>query len=141
MTGAIINSMPPVLSRFPRSRGGTDRRAGAAMLMALFVMTVTTIIVISIVDTEILQYASLRNTFDWDRARYLAEAGTQHAFAELESNIQWREGIPRTEFPAGSGQSYSATVTDGPAGSVIVTSWGTSGTVTRSLQTTLKQGG
>ena len=117
------------------------RRKAAAMMTALFVMTVTSVLVVSILDTETLQYAALRNTLDWDRARYLAEAGLQNALAELEQNIDWRAGIPATSYPTGSSTSYAATATDGPNGTVIVTSSGTAGNVTRNLQTTVKQGG
>ena len=88
-------------------------RRGAAMMTALFVMTVSSVLVISIMDTETLQYSALRNTLDWDRARYLAEAGLQHALAELEADITWRTGISNTQFPAGSGNLYWATAVDG----------------------------
>ena len=116
-------------------------RRGAAMMTALFVMAVSTVLVISIMDTETLQYAALRNTMDWDRARYLAEAGLQHALAELEVDITWRAGISNSQFPAGSGNVYWATAADGANGTVVVTAWGQAGNVTRKLETTVKQGG
>src|SRR5687767_7486050 len=116
-------------------------RRGAAMMTALFVMTVSSVLVISIMDTETLQYSALRNTMDWDRARYLAEAGLQHALAELEADITWRTGISNTQFPAGSGNLYWATAADGANGTVVVTAWGQAGSVTRKLETTVKQGG
>lgn len=116
-------------------------RKAAALLTALFVMTATSTIVITMLDTQTLQYAALRNTIDWDRARYLAEAGMQHALAELETDINWRNGILTTEFPAGSGNTYSATATDGTSGDVVITAVGTAGNVVRRLQTTVKQGG
>ena len=116
-------------------------RRGAAMLTALFVMTVSSVLVISIMDTETLQYSALRNTLDWDRARYLAEAGLQHALAELEADITWRTGISNTQFPAGSGNLYWATAVDGANRTVVVTAWGQAANVTRKLETTVKQGG
>ena len=111
------------------------------MVTALFVMAVSSVLVISIMDTETLQYAALRNTMDWDRARYLAEAGLQHALAELEADITWRTGVSSTQFPAGSGNTYWATAVDGTNGTVVVTAWGQAGSVTRKLETTVKQGG
>lgn len=113
------------------------------MILALFVMTACSTFVISIVDTETLQYSSLRNTIDWDRARYLAEAGIQHALAELEADITWRTGVANVQCPPGSGNVYSATVTNSPAGNgeIMVSATGTAGNVTRRLQTTVKQGG
>src|SRR4051794_38075710 len=116
-------------------------RRGAAMMTALFVMTVTSVMVISIMDTETMQYTALRNTMDWDRSRYLAEAGLQQALAELEADITWRAGILNTQFPAGSGNLYWATAVDGANGTVVVTAWGQAGNVTRKLETTVKQGG
>jgi type II secretory pathway component PulK len=111
------------------------------MMTALFVMAVTSVIVIGILDTETLQYSALRNTIEYDRARYLAEAGAAHAVAFLERDITWRDGISITEFPSGSGDTYTATVVDGPDSTVIVTASGVSGRVTRRLQLTIKQGG
>jgi type II secretory pathway component PulK len=116
-------------------------RKAAAILTALFIMTVSSTIVIAMFDTQTLQYTAMRNTIDWDRARYMAEAGVQHALAELEADISWRTGVLVTEFPAGSGNTYSATAVDGANGTVIVTAQGTAGNVTRRLQTTIKQGG
>jgi hypothetical protein len=104
-------------------------------------MTVCSTLVVSILETESQQYAALRNTIDWDRARYLAEAGIQHALAELEQDIDWRIGAGPIAFPAGSSNSYVVTLADGPGGIVIVTSTGTSGTITRRLETRIKQGG
>ena len=116
-------------------------RRGAAMMTAIFVMAVSSVLVISIMDTETLQYAALRNTMDWDRARYLAEAGLQHALAELEADITWRTGVASTQFPSGSGNVYWATAVDGSNGTVVVTAWGQAGSVVRKLETTVKQGG
>ncbi len=119
----------------------SDRRRGAALMVALFVMALTSIIVVGIMDTEMAHYAALSNTVDYDRARYLAEAGLAHAVAHLEEDITWRDGVPATEFPAGSGNTYSATAIDGPDAMVIVTATGTSGVTTRRLQATIKHGG
>ena len=128
-----------------RSKARRPRRRGAALMLAIFVMTVTSVLVISIVDTQMLQFSALRNTMDYDRARYLAEAGVAHALGVLEqdwdSTTLRTTGIPTTEFPASSGNTYSATVTDGANGTVIVSSSGIAGPYTRSLQITVKMGG
>ena len=110
-------------------------------MLAMFVMVVTTTIVIAILDTETLQYSSLRHTMDYDRARYLAEAGVQEALAQLENDITWTTGIPTTQFPAASTNTFSATVQQIADGTVIVTGTGTAGSFTRNLQVTVKQGG
>lgn len=110
-------------------------------MLALFVMTVCSVLVLAIVDSQSLRYSALRNTREWDQARYLAESGLHAALANLEIDFQWRKGIDSTEFPSGSGNQYSATVQDGTDGHVIVHASGTSGNFTRTLSVTLKQGG
>src|SRR5687768_18501232 len=88
-------------------------RRGVAMMVAIFLMVVVSGIVISTLDTTMLQYAANRNTLAWDKARYMAEAGAQHACAMLEADSTWRTGITSTEFPTGSGCTYSVTAADG----------------------------
>ena len=121
--------------------GQLSTRQGAALLFALFVMTLASTLVVATLDAQTTRYASLRNTVDWDRARYLAEAGLNHAFMELEQNIDWRAGISATEFPIGSGLTYAVTVTDGPNGTVLIDSVGRAGTFNRRLQASVKHGG
>jgi hypothetical protein len=118
-----------------------SKRHGAAMMTALFVMAVTAAVVIGILDTETMHYAQLRNTIEYDRARYLAEAGAAHALTFLERDIAWRDGIGSTEYPVGSGDTYAATVADGPNGTIVITAVGVSGRISRRLELTVKQGG
>ena len=117
------------------------QRGGAALLLAIFVLTVVTSLVVATVDSQTLRYAALRNTRDWERARYLAESGLNHALSELEQNIDWRTGISTVEFPIGSGQTYEASVDAGSSGTVVVTATGHSGGFSRVLTATVKQGG
>jgi hypothetical protein len=113
------------------------RRPAAALLVCLFVMSIVTAMVVAVIDTQYLQLTSIRNTTDYERALYLAGAGVHHAFVELEIDITWRTGVPSTQFPAGSGNTYSATVVNGAGGAAVVTGTGTSGSVTRRLQVTV----
>lgn len=117
-----------------------------AFMLALFVMAVTSMIVITIMDAQTLEYSTLRNTVDYDRARYLAEAGIQHALSMLEVDYDMSDNtgfsISSTQFPSGSGNTYQASV--GPVqanGTRVVTGQGTAGTFTRRLQITVKMGG
>ncbi len=116
-------------------------RRAAALLLAIFVMTLTSTLVITMADTQMLRYAALRNTRDWDGARYLAEAGLHDALSALEHNIDWRDGVPPTEFPIGSGQTYTASVADGPNGTVLIRAEGVAGSFRRVLTATVKHGG
>jgi type II secretory pathway component PulK len=114
-------------------------------MMSLFVMAVATMLVVTILDIQALQYASLRNTMDYDRSRYLAEAGVAHTLAILEQDFDSQDlrnnGVGPTTFPVGSGNSYSATVADQPNGTVLINAEGTAGQFTRRLQITVKMGG
>ncbi len=126
-----------LLSGIPRTHN-RGSRCGAALLICLFVMALTTALVVSILDGLTLQMTASRNTVYYEQALYLAGAAAHHALAELENNPNWRTGIPSTEFPSGSGNTYSATVGNGITGQVIVTTTGTAGSVTRKLQVTIE---
>lgn len=116
-------------------------RRGAAMLVALLVMAATTMVVVSVLDTQTMQFMALHNTLDYDRARYLAEAGMNHALSILEQDITFRGTISQADFPTGSGNSYQATVQDGAGGAISITASGTSGSFTRRVAANVKQGG
>lgn len=116
-------------------------RRGAAILVALLVMAATTMVLAAVLDTQTMQYMALNNTLDYDRARYLAEAGMNHSVSILEQDITFRGTISQADFPAGSGNSYQATVQDGPAGTISILAAGTSGTFTRRVAANVKQGG
>lgn len=124
-----------------RSEKPNHARQGAALLLALFVMTLASTLVVATLDAHMMRYTAMRNTMDWDEARYLAEAGLNEAFARLEQDILWRDGIPSTEFPFASGFTYSATVRDASDGTITVTAVGSAGSFTRRIQATIKHGG
>jgi type II secretory pathway component PulK len=106
-------------------------------MVAIFVGAVTSGIVASICDTTTLQYTANRNTQAWDKARFLAEAGIQHAYALLEADNTWRTGITSTQFPSGSGDTYAVTATGSSGSNVVLTATGTSSGVTRTIQATV----
>lgn len=123
---------------------GRKRRRGAALMMALFVMTICMMIVITILDTQTLQFTALRNTVDYDRARYLAESGIQHSLAFIEQDYDLigidKYDVPWTNAPDSNNQ-YMADLSEGPNGTIIVVSQGRSGNFTRRLEITIKMGG
>lgn len=112
-------------------------RSGVTLLLSLFVISVASIMLVGILETQASQAAALRNTIDYERALYLAGAGAHAALAELEADAAWTAGIPATEFPAGSGRTYAATVAAGTGGTIVITGVGTSGAVTRRVQVTI----
>jgi hypothetical protein len=116
-----------------------NQARGAALLVCIFVMAMCTAVVVAVLETEMLQMTAVRHTLSYESALYLAGAGAHHALAELEADPAWRTGIPPTEFPSGSGNTYSVTVVDGGSG-VIVTGVGIAGGVTRKVQLTVETG-
>lgn len=112
-------------------------------MAAIFIMTATTAIVVGILDTEMIQYSSLRNTINYDRARYLAEAGIAHSLAELEHDIEWDQGLTNVQFPNAT-QTYSATITRVQSGDewfIIVSATGRSEDQVRNLRVVTRYGG
>ena len=116
-----------------RSRGGRPgNRSGAALLFCLFIIFVVTLMVVNVLDTATLQLSAVRNTIEYERALYLANAGVHHATALLEADGTWRGTVTDGLFPADD--SYSATAVNGPnAFTAIVTSSGVAGEVTRKV--------
>ena len=119
----------------------TKARRGTALLAALFVMSVSSMTVLAILNGQTSQYAALSNTVAYDEARYLAEAATAHGLATLEDDFSFRGTIPRTEFPKASGRYYSALVEDGSQGTVVLTGTGESNDFVRTVSVIVKQGG
>jgi len=112
--------------------------------MALFVMAVCSMICVSILDTQTLQYASLRNTMEYDRARYLSEAGVQHALSSIEEDYRIDDisalNVPVTNFPDAN-NTYKADLSDAGNGMILIEAEGTSGQFTRKLVVQVKMGG
>ncbi len=113
------------------------RRRGATLLVVLFIMLISSMTLIGILDSTASQSVALNNSIDYDKALFLANAAVHHAAAELELNGPWYGTIGPIEFPAGSGETYTATTTVGSGDTVIITGAGTSGSITRSLQATV----
>jgi hypothetical protein len=116
------------------------RRRATALLVCIFVMAITTVIVVSMVDTQTIRMTALRNTQQYEQALYLAGAAVHHAMAQVEDDpgLTTPFSIGPVEFPTGSGDNYQADVVDA-SGDLVITGSGTSGDVTRYLQVTITQ--
>lgn len=119
--------------RTPRTAG----RRGTALLVCIFVVSMTSIIVVSVLDAEMLRLTALRNASQYDRALYLAGAAVHDALAELETDSSWRTGVSASDFPTGSGGAYAASVADSAPNTVVITASGSFGGVTRKLTVTV----
>jgi len=116
-------------------------RRGAAIIVVIFVVLVMSIMVVSALKMQTSRMASVRNTTAYEQALYLAGAAAHHALAELEADSSWRDGITNVEFPAGSGNTYSAIITEDPPSGVIIDASGTADGFTRKLQLSVSVGG
>ncbi len=116
------------------------RRQATALLVCIFVVSITTLIVVTVLDTQGLQMMGLRNTQEYERATYLAGSAVHHALAQIEAGSA--PATPFTigpiEFPSGSGDTYQADVVDA-AGDMVITGTGTAGGFARYLEATLTE--
>lgn len=108
------------------------QRKGAALLFTMFIISIVTLMVVNVLDTTTLELSALRNTLEYERALHLANAGVHEAAALLESDSTWRGTITDGAYPADN--TYEATAVDGTSYTVIVTSKGVAGEVTRTVQ-------
>jgi len=113
-------------------------RRATALLVCVFVVSITTVIVLSIIDTETLQMTALRHTQQYEQALYLAGAAVHDALAQIENDPMLTPpfSIGPVEFPAGSGNTYQADVV-ASGSDLVITGSGTSGNVTRYVEATV----
>lgn len=101
---------------------GNDK--GSALLIALALMTMLTVVVIVALDRTTTDIDLSYNRLHGEQAFYIAEAGAKRACAELGCDPLWRNGFNDVAFNAGE---YTVTVIDssiqeGLDDTVIVTS-------------------
>jgi Tfp pilus assembly protein PilX len=117
-------------------RTRTQNNRGAALLLCLFMISIVTLLVVSVLDTTTLELAALRNTLEYERALQLANAGIHHAAAMLETDPDWRGTVTDGSYPADD--TYSATAVDGANFTVTVTSSGVAGEVVRTITASIE---
>lgn len=118
--------------RSNRTSESAAPRRGVALLLCLFVVFMVSSLVLAMLNTETIQAAAARNVHDYERALYLANAGIQHACAEIEADADWRGTVTDGSYPADD--SYSATAADGTGGQIDIVSIGVSGDVSRTVE-------
>jgi len=91
-----------------------------------------TLMVINVLDTTTLEMSALRNSMDYERALFLANAGVHEVAAQLEANSSWTGTLSDGVYPANN--TYQAVATSGASYQVNVTSIGVAGEVTRTVQ-------
>lgn len=106
-------------------------------MICMFFIFLVTLLTVNVLDTITLDLSAVRNSMDYDRALYLANAGVHAAAAELEASVTWRGTLTEGSYPADD--TYSATAVDGALASTVqVTSRGVSGNITRTIVATLQ---
>jgi type II secretory pathway component PulK len=104
-----------------------------ALLLCLFVLSIVTIWMVNIFESATVYQSALRNSMEYEQALYLANAGVQHAIAELENNLAWRGNVTSGNYPASG--SYTAVAVDGTtSGTVEITASGVCGESERRVQ-------
>lgn len=92
----------------------------------------TVMLLVQILDSMTLNLSVLRNSLDYQRAVYLANAAIHEVAANLEFDANWRGVVTDGSFP--SHDTYTATAVDGPTvNTVAVTAAGVSGGIQRNL--------
>lgn len=82
---------------------------GSAILIALCIMSMLTIIALSAVKTSNTDVELSYNQLHGDQAFYVAEAGSKHAFAQLNDSSIWRAGYSMVSMGPGT---YHVTLID-----------------------------
>jgi type II secretory pathway component PulK len=113
-----------------------NSRRGAALLFCMFILTLTVLMVVNVLDSTTLELSALRNSIDHERALYLANAALHHAAATLEADTAWRGIIIDGAYPADN--TYTAEAVDGAGSTVTVTASGVAGDVVRNLEATIE---
>lgn len=113
------------------ARAPRPRRAGVALLLCLFVVSIVSSLLLNVLNSQMLLLASARSIYDYERALYLANAGIHHACAQLAEDAAWRGTIVDGAYPADN--TYTATTQDGPPGTIEITATGVAGEVSRTI--------
>jgi len=98
----------------------------------MFIIAFMTLMVINVLDCTTLQLSAVRNSMDYDRAMFLANAGVHEVAAQLEATSTWTGTITDGAYPADD--TYEAVAVSGLNYIVTVTSVGVAGDVTRTVE-------
>jgi len=91
-----------------------------------------TLMVINVLDATTLEMSALRNSMDYERALFLANAGVHEVAAQIEATSTWIGTITDGAYPADD--TYEATAVSGLNYTVTVTSIGVAGDITRTVE-------
>lgn len=124
-------------SQYSLCRTAEEQR-GAALVVALIVMSVLALLTISSLDMLTLNVQLGGNHERELKASYMADAGVEDAIDRLRDDSGWDAGLTDVEFPAGSGNTYTVTIDNSESPLIIITSTGTVASLQRSLEVQVK---
>jgi len=87
-------------------------RRGSAFLLILFLMAVTTPLIVLLCNAHSTHVRCVHNHVSGRTALYVAEAGVHRAIAELLADGAWRTGFTDEAFPDGLGHTFTVTLAD-----------------------------
>jgi Tfp pilus assembly protein PilX len=85
---------------------------GVVLLMALYAITIMSLLFIGVLWLVTTDLQISTNYLYYEQALFLADAGIEDALTQLRQNHLWSAGFSNVEFPAGSGNYYTVTVTN-----------------------------
>ena len=97
----------------------TRKHDGSALLLVVFLASLMSVLVVGILQVNTEELQIMRNQMNAAEAQATAEAGLNHALAEIRADDEWDDGFAGTAF---NGGSYTVDVSNGP----IIESTGTS---------------
>jgi hypothetical protein len=90
----------------------SNDEGGSVLLLVVFLISFTTLFAGTLLRTVASDLQIINNHKFTARALYVAEAGLEHGIAAVRGNPAWTGGTFNVEFPAGSGNTYSVSVTN-----------------------------
>ena len=111
----------------------TEEPRGAALIVALIVMSMLSLFVIRSLEMLIVNVQINSNHVHDLQALYIADAGIEDAIARLRDDPNWDDGLSE-EFPSGSGNTYTVVVDNSEYPSIVITSTGNVPNFGRSIE-------
>jgi Tfp pilus assembly protein PilX len=111
----------------------TEEPRGAALIVALIVMSMLSLFVISSLEMLIVNVQINSNHVRDLQALYIADAGIEDAIARLRDDPNWDDGLSE-EFPSSSGNTYTVVVDNSEYPSIVITSTGSVPNFQRSIE-------
>ena len=108
--------------------------SGVALVVALIVMTMRSLLTISSLEMLTLNVQITNNHIYDLQAMCIADAGLEDAIDRLRDDPNWDMGLTDVEFPAGSGNTYTVSIDNSGYPFMVITSTGTVSNFQRSLE-------